>query len=172
MSEASKFHESLDRPASQQERDFVRWLLEHSDPQYLPLASQIDALRVVSKCTCGCPTVDFALEGNPPLRKGEKVISDFGATVDDQPVGVLLFACNGSLSMLEVYSCAGSDKPFGLPKIEDIYPYIREDLPIRPGGPLIKAAVLKRGQFKEVPRADDADDRSKPSYLTQPTTSN
>jgi len=32
--------------------------------------------------------------------------------------------------------------------------------------------VLKRGQFKEVPRADDADDRSKPSYLTQPTTSN
>ena len=172
MSEASKFHESLDRPASQQERDFVRWLLEHSDPQYLPLASQIDALRVVSKCTCGCPTVDFALEGNPPQRKGEKDISDYGATFDDQPVGVLLFACNGSLSMLEVYSCAGSDKPFGLPKIEDIYPYISEDLPIRPGGPLIKAAVLKRGQFKEVPRADDADDRSKPSYLTQPTTSN
>ena len=151
-------HEAVDRPASQQERDIVRWLLDHGDPQYLPYASQIDALRVVSKCTCGCPTVDFALEGNPPLRKGSHLISDFGATVDDQPVGVLLFACNGSLSMLEVYSCAGSDKPFGLPKIESIYPYIREDIPIRPGGRLMKATVLKRGQFQEVHRADDADD--------------
>ena len=107
MSEASKLFEPLDRPATQHERDIVRWLLEHGDPQYLPFASQIDTLRVVSKCICGCPTVDFALEGDPPLRKGSHLISDFGATVDDQQVGVLLFACNGSLSMLEVYSCAG-----------------------------------------------------------------
>jgi hypothetical protein len=161
MSEAKKVREALDRPASQQERDLVRWLLEHGDPQFLPLASQIDSLRVVSKCTCGCPTVDFALEGNPPTRKGEKAISDFGATVDDQEVGVLLFECRGRLSTLEVYSFAGSDKPFGLPKIEDIYPYIREDLPIRPGGRIIKATSLKRGQVQEVHRADDADNRSK-----------
>src|ERR1017187_4400943 len=120
MSNADKLRSPLDRPATQHEREIIRFLLEHGDPQYLPLASQIDSLRVVSKCTCGCPTVDFALEGNPPLRKDSHLISDFGATVDDQPVGLLLFACNGSLSMLEVYSYAGSDKPFGLPKIESI----------------------------------------------------
>ena len=85
MSEAKKGYEALDRPASQQEREIVRWLLEHGDPQHLPLVSQIDALRVVSKCTCGCPTVDFALEGDPPLRKGTHVISEFGATVAISP---------------------------------------------------------------------------------------
>ena len=146
MSEASKFHEALDRPASQQEREIVRWLLEHGDPKYLPLASQIDALRVVSKCTCGCPTVDFALEGNPPLRKGTHVICDELATVDDQTVGVMLFACNGNLSMLEVYSIAGSDEPFALPKIEDLY--VWGELEKR-GGVRIKQSVLKSAQERE-----------------------
>jgi hypothetical protein len=158
MPDANTLRAALDRPATQHEREIIRWLLEHGDPQYLPLASQVDALRVVSKCTCGCPTVDFALEGNPPLRKGTHLICDCGATVDEQPVGVLLFACDGSLSMLEVYSCAGSDKPFGLPKIESLYPYIREDIPIRPGGRLTKVTLLKSAQGKEVHRADDADD--------------
>ena len=160
MSEGSKVHEALDRPASQQERKIVRWLLEHGDPKYLPLASQIDALRVVSKCTCGCPTVHFALEGDPSVQ-GTHLICDCGATVDDQEVGVLLFACEGKLSMLEVYSYADNDKPFGLPKIESLYTYQKEEITRYVGGRLTTVTLLKRPNDKELPRASDADDSSK-----------
>ena len=33
----------------------------------------------------------------------------------------MLFQNDGHLSSLEVYSAAGTDKPFGLPAIEDLY---------------------------------------------------
>jgi hypothetical protein len=50
------------------------------------------------------------------------LISDHLATVDGQEVGVMLFETEGQLSSLEVYSCAGSDLPFGLPKIDTLKP--------------------------------------------------
>jgi hypothetical protein len=121
MCDTNKFRATLDRPATQHERDIVRWLLEHGDPRHLQLASQIEELRVISKCTCGCPTVDFLA-----LRKGQHLISDELATVDGQDVGVMLFECDGRISTLEVYSCAGSDKPFDLPAIESMFRW--EDL--------------------------------------------
>ena len=95
MAESKKLRENLDRPITQHEADIIRWLLEHGNPKYLPLASQIGTLRVVSKCTCGCPTVDFDLGDGINSYKGEGMILDCGATIDDQPVGVLLFVCRG-----------------------------------------------------------------------------
>jgi hypothetical protein len=41
----------------------------------------------------------------------------------EKTVGIILFQRGGRLSSLEVYSQAGSDKPFGLPEIETIYSY-------------------------------------------------
>lgn len=58
-------------------------------------------------------TVDFALDGVPVERKGEQLISDWLAEVDGEQVGVMLFQTKGKISTLEVYSLAGSDKPFG-----------------------------------------------------------
>jgi hypothetical protein len=158
MSTGDKFRATLDRPATQHERDIIRSLLEHGDPQYLQLASQIESLRVVSKCTCGCPTIDFALEGDPPSRKGARLISDFVATVDDQDVGVLLFENDGKLSSLEVYSFAGSVKPCGLPKVDTLAPGLWEDSPSGQGRLLTNATLRKSSQGKEVHRADDAKD--------------
>jgi len=127
MADTKKLTAELDRPISQHEADIIRWLLEHGDPKHLPLIDQINSLRVASKCTCGCPTVDFDLGDGINSLVGEGMIADCGATVDDQAVGVLLFARRGLLSTLEVYSCAGSDKPFGLPAIESLYSYdVRE----------------------------------------------
>jgi hypothetical protein len=138
MSGATKYHEPLNRPLTTHERDLILWLLDHPEegnpannavyvnPWFLEsdipqLKAQIDALTVVSKCTCGCPTVDFALEGIPIPRKGEHVIRDYLATVDGEEVGIMLFQNDGRLSSLEVYSAAGTDKPFGLPEIEAIF---------------------------------------------------
>jgi hypothetical protein len=149
---------ALDRPATQEEREVVRWLLEHGDPKYRPLTSQVDGLKVVSKCTCGCPTINFALDGDPPSRKGTRLIGDFVATVDDQDVGVLLFENDGKLSSLEVYSFAGSDKPFGLPNVDTLAPCEWEDLPTGKGRVLTNATLLRSAQGKEVHRASDAED--------------
>ena len=121
--DSNKFFELVRRPLTQQESDLVRWLIEHAQADVRDLLSQIERLTVASKCTCGCPTVDFALDGVPVERKGEKVISDWLAEVDGEPVGVMLFQTNGKISTLEVYSLAGSDKPFGLPAIDTLKGY-------------------------------------------------
>jgi hypothetical protein len=83
----------------------------------------LERLTVVARCTCGCPTVYFEIEGNPATRKGEQIISDHLGTVDGQDIGEMLFALGNQLSSLEVYSQAGSDKPFGLPKVRDLYSF-------------------------------------------------
>ena len=101
----------------------MRWLIEHSHLDSRRLLPQIDRLTVAGRCNCGCPTIYFALNCEPVARKGEQLISDWLATVDGDLVGVMLFQTNDRISSLEVYSCAGSDKPFGLPAIEAIIGY-------------------------------------------------
>jgi hypothetical protein len=123
MESANKGLESLDRPPTESEKDLVQWLLEHGLPGSDQFLSQIDSLTVVQKCTCGCPTVYFAVDGDSVSRKGEVLISDYRAEVDGEPVGVMLFQTGGKISSLDVYSMKGTDKPFGLPPIESIQPY-------------------------------------------------
>ena len=105
----------------------VRWLLEQADPKYASLADQIDDLQVVSKCNCGCPTVSFEELG--PSAGPSRLISDQLGIVDGEVVGVMLFERNGRLSMLEVYSFAGTDHPFGLPYLENLL--LWEEVPSR-----------------------------------------
>lgn len=122
----SKGFAPVNRPLTPHERDLVRWLLDHGNPGSHSLVAQIDRLTVVGKCTCGCPTVDFAVDGEPVARKGETLISDHLAEVDGKSVGVMLFETGGKISSLEVYSLAGTLKSFGLPAIDSLFPW--EDL--------------------------------------------
>lgn len=118
------FREPLNRALTLDECNLVRWLIEHSFVNDASrLLPQISRLRVVRKCTCGCPTVDFALEGKPATRKGERFISDWLAEVDGMPVYVQLWVWNDQISSLEVGSLPGTDQPFGLPAIESIKGY-------------------------------------------------
>lgn len=117
---ATPYRESVVRPLTQQERDLIRWLLEHCHGDTTRFLSQIDRLSVCGKCTCGCPTVDFALDGVPVPGKGHREISDWLAAVEGQLFSISLFETNGALYMLEVTCLPGSDKPFGLPPIESI----------------------------------------------------
>jgi hypothetical protein len=74
---ASPYRESLNRALTQEERDLVRWLIEHSFVEDAArLLPQVEKLSVVSKCNCGCPTIDFALDGKPAAPKGQGFISD------------------------------------------------------------------------------------------------
>ena len=122
---ASPYRESLHRALTQEERDLVRWLIEHSfvkdAARFLP---QVEKLSVVSKCNCGCPTIDFALDGKPAAKKGQGFIGDWLAEVTGMPVYVQLWISkDGQISSLEVGSLPGTDQPFGLPAIEGILGY-------------------------------------------------
>ena len=121
---ANPCRDPLNRALTQYERDLIRWLIEHSfvkdASQLLP---QIDRLRVVAKCHCGCPTIDFALDGEPVVGKGEQCISDCDAAVNGMPVYVQLWRSNNRISTLEVGSYPGTDQPFELPAIRSILGY-------------------------------------------------
>ncbi len=119
----AKNGESQHRSATLKERALIDWLLRHGNPGSEQFLEQLDSLVVVWKCSCGCPTVNFARDGYPALHEAEHILADYLATVDGEDVGVILFQRGGRLSSLEVYSQAGTDKPFGLPEIETIYSY-------------------------------------------------
>lgn len=123
MSNTTKGMESQNRPITAKERILIEWLLRHGSPGSEQFLQQLDSLFVVSKCICGCPTVNFAREGESVPHETEHILADYLATVDGGDVGIILFQRGGRLSSLEVYSQAGTDKPFGLPEIETIYSY-------------------------------------------------
>jgi len=122
MSETTTpYREPLIRPLTEHERDLVRWLIEHSYIENATrLLPQLDRLSVVSKCNCGCPTIDLALDGKPAVLKGQSCISDWDAEVDGMPVYVQLWVSKDQISSLEVGSLPGTDQPFGLPAIESM----------------------------------------------------
>ncbi|HUO16433.1 MAG TPA: hypothetical protein VMX38_15715 [Verrucomicrobiae bacterium] len=119
----AKKGESQHRPITVKERALIEWLLRHGNPSSEQFLEQLDSLVVVWKCSCGCPTVNFAREGKSAPHEAEHILADYLATVDGEDVGIILFQRGGRLSSLEVYSQAGTDKPFGLPEIETIYSY-------------------------------------------------
>lgn len=115
--------ETIRRAVTREEAAIIEWLLRHGEEGAERFCVQIETLKIASRCTCGCPTVHFELENNQTSRKGERLVSDHLGTVDGEDVGVMLFELNGRLSTLEVYSCAGADKSFSLPKLEDLFTF-------------------------------------------------
>ena len=123
MENAKEGLESQSRNVTDEEAELVRWLVEHGEPGCDRLLSQVKDLKVVSKCKCGCPTVYFALEGEGNSRKGERLVSDWLAKMNEELFGVMLFEVAGEISSLEVYSCAGTVKSFDLPETSMLLGY-------------------------------------------------
>ena len=116
METAKSVREPENRDISTHEATLVRWLVEHGEPGCDRLLDQIKDLKVVSKCTCGCPTIDFALQDDGNLSKRERLVSDWLAKMGDELFGVMLFEVGGQIRTLEVYCCSGRVKNFGLPE--------------------------------------------------------
>ncbi len=64
--------EAICRPLTERERELVMWLIDHgeyADRQLLQ--AEITRLTVRERCTCGCPTVYFALDAiSSPEQRG------------------------------------------------------------------------------------------------------
>jgi hypothetical protein len=104
------------RDLSVKEADLISWLL--GETNHSELKEQLRDAKVISKCGCGCPTIDLQVDGyeDIPVRL---VLSAEGLSPEGIPVGVILHVRHGLLSELEVYSQDGT-KEFSLPEVDTL----------------------------------------------------
>jgi hypothetical protein len=100
----------------------LEWLLANGRPEAREYERQAPSLRVVGRCSCGCPTIDLAIgERDQHTVCPSEILADFsGVTAEGIEVGVILHAREGQISELEVYSMTGEDRELGLPTIESL----------------------------------------------------
>ena len=123
-----EFKRTEHRSLSAQERTLIEWLLVNGGvPDARSYLNQVPRARVVSRCTCGCPTIDVALDGHLSGRKGgSDIVADVeGISPEGGLVGVILHSRDGELSELEVYSIDGLSDRFSLPTPDLLKPALR-----------------------------------------------
>jgi hypothetical protein len=104
------------RGLSNKERDLIHWLLVEADhPEF---QEQVVNTEVVSKCSCGCPTIDLKVLDFTQTQLHLR-LSASGFSENGVPVGIILHIRSGLLSELEIYSENG-EHPFGLPDIDTL----------------------------------------------------
>ena len=111
-----------ERALKDEERRLIEWLLQHGEPGALAYLPQLNRTSVVSRCDCGCPSVDLAVDGRatPGSAPSDKLADVIGVSPEGLPVGVILHARDGLLSELEVYSRGDPSKTYALPAISTL----------------------------------------------------
>ena len=106
------------RDLSLEERSLLHWLLDHGTQTARGYLETLDDVRVVSRCACGCASVNF-LDGAGAFQ----ILADFRWR-DGQGnlFGVFAFAFDDTLAGLEVWSIDGATTPVGLPSPAHLEP--------------------------------------------------
>jgi hypothetical protein len=115
---------AIGRELSKKERTLVERLLRSGVADVSAFLPQLPHLRVVARCSCGCPTVDFGVSGRAAaLASASTILGEGGGT---SPEGVrfaiILHGREGLISELEIYALE-QEGPFTLPDIEHIEIY-------------------------------------------------
>jgi hypothetical protein len=110
------------RSLTSEERDLLRWLLAHGTKAASQYLDQLPAVSVVSRCGCGCPTIDLAIDGvAAPLSSPTTILADAeGLSPEGIPVGIIVHGREGLISELEIYAKSGDDDRFSLPLIDSL----------------------------------------------------
>jgi hypothetical protein len=116
-----------ERPLTTEERILVRWMLEHETARAADFILQLQHARVVSRCRCGCASVDFEVDGYPAPSGGLTILGDFLYGPDHDLSGAFVFARAGVLAGIEVWSLSGSDAPRVLPQPAELRPFAASD---------------------------------------------
>jgi hypothetical protein len=115
MVEANHYRAPEKRPLTTDERILLEWLISNGSPSAAKYAAQIPRVSVVSRCTCGCPTLDLAVDGEH-VDGGSELVADFvGKSPEGIQVGVILHCRGDQISELEVYALGEVKGVFGLP---------------------------------------------------------
>jgi hypothetical protein len=106
------------RALTTQESQLLAWLLEHGKPSAQAHLGAIEGLRVVARCGCGCPSIDFV-----QVPGTLEILSDYKwQDVDGHLFGAFAFAKEGRLAGLEVWSIDGEAAPSVLPDTSALVP--------------------------------------------------
>jgi hypothetical protein len=106
------------RDLTDEELRLVRWLLENGEPSARRYLDDLDDLRVVSKCTCGCASINFVDESG-----GMEILGDFKFTHrEGGQIGVFAFAVNDRLAGLELWSIDGVNDGDEIPDPDQLDP--------------------------------------------------
>ncbi|MGK5546290.1 hypothetical protein ACSNOH_16395 [Streptomyces sp. URMC 127] len=84
-------------------------LLAGADPAISALRAQIPHARVTGGCACGCATLDLTVDRTAvaPAPAAGGVVADAWYQVPEN-AGVMLFAREGYLSLLEIYTTSSA----------------------------------------------------------------
>jgi hypothetical protein len=100
----------------------ARRMLEAGGPTAHDFLRQLAGARVVSRCPCGCASIDLEVSGLPRPSGGLRILGDFLWGPENAPAGAFIFERGGVLAGIEVYGLAGA-APRELPLPEDLRPY-------------------------------------------------
>jgi len=115
MVQANHYRAPDNRPLTTDERMLLEWLIANGSPSAAKYAPQILRVSAVSRCTCGCPTIDLAVDGKHVDGSSELVADFVGKSPEGILVGVILHCRGGQISELEVYAMDEVKGTFGLP---------------------------------------------------------
>ena len=110
-----------DRDLTAEERQLLRWMLEHGGSEadgYLP---QVDRVRVTAfRCPCGCASINFRVPGHDGPSGGIRPIAEFEIRDGDEVSGAFVYVQNGQLGGIELYGGTG-DAPKRLPSPSQLH---------------------------------------------------
>jgi hypothetical protein len=115
------------RRLTPEENAVLREVLEHRSKEAQSFLPQLEGIRAIRWCDCGCPSIRLVIEPGTPdagAIVGNIVCDVFGTTSANEKVGILLFQKNGRLELMEIYSLDagiyGDTPEYGLPTIESL----------------------------------------------------
>jgi len=119
MSEEFTFPEY--RELTDAERKLLEWLIANGTDDAPAYAAQLSDAKVVGGCRCGCPSLDLAIGEKRSRTQGfSTVLAEAGGhSPEGVPLIIILHACEGEISLLEVVSTDETQK-FSLPTPEMI----------------------------------------------------
>jgi hypothetical protein len=113
----------MNRPLTTTEKELVHWMLEHGEPEAKKFQAQLEQVQATPwRCTCGCASINFSIQGHPQPSGGIHPIADFLFGTEENLSGIFVFEQSGVLAGLEVYGLAG-DAPKSLPSPESLRPF-------------------------------------------------
>ena len=111
----------LPRALNQGERELLVYLFARFFAQSEVYLNQLETIVVVSRCPCGCPTINLwkAGEAEPPGERALVFWGGNGTNAAGELVGLLLFQTDGVISCLEIIPYS-DERDCGLPLLESI----------------------------------------------------
>jgi hypothetical protein len=115
---------SENRALTPAEYAVTRWLLEDAGGEAARYLEDLENVRVISRCGCGCASIDFAMGGQKSAAEGGmQILTDYQWRDSDGNLGgVFIFARGGMLAGLEVWSIDGMAATDRLPSVEALEP--------------------------------------------------